>query len=64
MYLTVKDVALRLGVSNACIYIAIKDGRLKAESKYDRVVVNEKDADTYGATIGIKNGYAKRTQPG
>ena len=35
---------------------------LKAERKFGRIVVSEKDADTYGATAGVKNGYAKRTR--
>jgi hypothetical protein len=62
MYLTVKEAAARLSVTQACIYIAIKDGRLKSERKFDRIVVSENEADAYGATAGVKNGYAKRTQ--
>lgn len=60
MQLTVKETAERLGVTQASIYIAIKDGRLRSDKKFGRIIISEKDADTYKATIGVKNGYVKR----
>ena len=62
MYLTVKEVAERLSVTQASVYIAVKDGRLRSERKFGRIVISDKDAETYGATVGVKNGYIKRTQ--
>ncbi len=62
MYLTVKEVAERIRVTSASIYIAVKDGRLRSECKFGRIVISDKDADAYGSTVGVKNGYIKRTQ--
>jgi len=63
MYLTVKEVAERLSVTQASVYIAVKDGRLRSDRKFGRIVISDKDAEAYGSTVGVKNGYAKRTQP-
>ena len=60
MYLTVKEAAERLAVTQASIYIAIKDGRLRSDKKFGRIVISEKDLNAYGATVGIKNGFVKR----
>jgi excisionase family DNA binding protein len=60
MYLTVKETAHLLSVTQASIYTAIKDGRLRSDRKFGRIVISDKDADAYKSTVGVKNGYVKR----
>ena len=60
--LTVNEAAERLGITRAAVYIAIKDGRLRSEKKYGRVLVRERDVDSYAQTVGQRNGWVKRTK--
>lgn len=59
-FLTVGEAAERLEVSRAAVYQAIAAERLKAEKRYGKVVISEKEVDQYRATVGVRNGYVNR----
>lgn len=64
MYLTVKETADHLGVTRASVYIAIRDGRLPSDRKFGKIVINDKDANAYRVTVGVRNGFVKRGDDG
>lgn len=59
-YLTVREAAERIGVTEAAVYIAIKAARLRAARKYGRWLIRESDADRYAETAGKPNGWRTR----
>ena len=60
MNLTIKEAAEKLGVSEASLYIAVKNGRLKAEKIYGRLTLLPSEVEAYGKIAGVRNGYIKR----
>lgn len=59
-FMTVSQAAAHIGITRVAIYQAIRAGTLKSETRYDKIVISEREVERYAAIAGERNGYYKR----
>ena len=60
MILTIKEAAARLGCTPSSLYLAVQQGRIAHVRVLGRIGVEEKEVVRYAASLGRRNGYARR----